>query len=143
MSKTSYVYFVGMREKGPVLPFCKIGMSDEVSKRLAQIQSGNPYECFVYKQIRCSSRAGAQAIEAAAQADAASKWRRGEWFNGTPEAIYRMVEASIKTKTAAANDNIIPAVRRKLSPAKVSEILTRPKPGGLAESLRRHMEAQR
>ncbi len=126
------------------MPFCKIGLSENVTSRLSQINANNPYDCYVFKTVKCHSRAAAAAIETVALDAAKRKWRKGEWFSDFPEVIYRMAEGNIKIERpkaeAEAKSISAKTLRPKLSNKEVNEILSRPRPGGLGESLRLHME---
>lgn len=143
MTKPCYVYFVGMKSQGRPMPFCKIGLSDNLTARLAQINANNPFDCYVYKSVRCSSRAAAAAIEAVALDAAKRKWRKGEWFSDFPEAIYKTASGLIKDEKPKAEALGTPILRPKLTNKQVNEILLKPRPGGLGESLRLHMEKNR
>jgi hypothetical protein len=137
------VYFIGLLNDGKELPFCKIGLSDNVNSRLGSLNASNPYDCYLYKAIKCTSRENAAAVEYRLLEKAAKRKRKGEWFNGTPDAIFRLVEEEIKDSrglTTADPVKAFSAPRRKLTAKEVNDIFTRPRPGGLAESLQRHME---
>lgn len=143
MSKPCYVYFIGLRNGGSVLPYCKIGLSDNVNSRLGQLNASNPFDCYIYKTVKCSSRANAAAVEAILLGKASRHRRKGEWFNGAPGTIYGLLEGEIKALKSTATDDPVATYtspRRKLTPREVRDVFTKPKPGGLGESLRLHME---
>lgn len=73
-----YVYFIRAGNNGPI----KIGVADNVEKRVETLQTGNAVELIVIAVIKCSSRSAAFNKEAAFHKMFASKRIRGEWFRG-------------------------------------------------------------
>lgn len=72
----SYCYFIQCGKSGPV----KIGICDNISKRISSMQTGNPEELRLAFAIECKSRKMAEAIEQDFHKYFKSRNIRGEWF---------------------------------------------------------------
>ncbi len=74
-SNHHYLYFI-LDE-----PFVKIGTSNLVSGRQAQLQTGNPRELQLLATMRFKSQAEALSMERIFHKSFAPVHERGEWFN--------------------------------------------------------------
>jgi predicted GIY-YIG superfamily endonuclease len=73
-----YVYFIQAGKKGAI----KVGITNNVEKRIETLQIGNPYELRVLSLIPCESRAHAFEIERRIHKFFRRQNIRGEWFTG-------------------------------------------------------------
>lgn len=62
--------------------FCKIGFAQDVQKRLAQLQTGCPWELYIHK-----SKPGNMALERAIHEEVKAYKIRGEWFTFCPPVV--------------------------------------------------------
>ena len=74
----SYVYFIqsGYGKKPPI----KIGVAENIDKRLLELQPGNPEELKVVASIKCANRMEAFNIESYLHRQLSKRKIRGEWF---------------------------------------------------------------
>ena len=72
-----YVYFIRSGKGGPI----KIGKSNTPEKRMADLQTGNPYKLYLIAFIHCNSEK--EAIKLERKIHRLFKKRRmlGEWFH--------------------------------------------------------------
>ncbi len=79
------VYFIFMEDDNEK---CKIGKSDNPKKRTSQLQTGNPYELYVYKTVKGYAR-----LEKMLHAYFAKyRIRKTEWFNITFADVDNIVD---------------------------------------------------
>jgi hypothetical protein len=74
--KRSYVYLVQQGYTGPI----KIGLADNVCKRITELQVGNPIELLLIAVIGPISRKEAEHLERSLHKKFKHKHIRGEWF---------------------------------------------------------------
>ena len=74
------VYFVRAGNKKGAI---KIGVADDVDKRLSELQTGNPFELSIIAVINCDSREHAYHTEGRLHRLFKRCHIRGEWFKGT------------------------------------------------------------
>lgn len=72
----SFVYLVQQGYTGPI----KIGLSDNVCKRIEELQTGNPVELLLIAAIGPMSRKKAEQLEKSLHKKFRHKRIRGEWF---------------------------------------------------------------
>jgi len=82
----SFLYVIGNNTNRQ-----KIGFSKDVSKRLKQLQTGNPDELFVHYKIECSTDKTRQ-LEKKIHLELSYKRLSGEWFNMTPDEAKNYLE---------------------------------------------------
>lgn len=70
-----YLYVIGLREQPG---YFKIGITDDVERRIASFQIGNPFEVY---PVNVYTGEGARTIEGLLHRRFAKKCIRGEWFN--------------------------------------------------------------
>ena len=73
-----YVYFIQAGKKGAI----KVGITNNVEKRIETLQIGNPYKLRVLTLIPCESRTHAFEIERRIHKFFRRQNIRGEWFTG-------------------------------------------------------------
>jgi len=73
-----YVYFIRAGKKGPI----KVGITNEVEKRLETLQTANAYKLEILALIGCRSRSEALNIEKKVHKFYRRQNIRGEWFTG-------------------------------------------------------------
>ncbi len=73
-----FVYIIqsGDRPKSPI----KIGVSSNVDKRVAELQTGNPYPLKVLASITCRSKSDAYGLENFIHKKLRKHRMKGEWF---------------------------------------------------------------
>lgn len=76
MSET-YCYFIQSGKKGAI----KIGVSGDLKQRMAEMQTGNPYQLRLVFAVKCASRKIAEQMEGDLHYYFVSQRVRGEWFN--------------------------------------------------------------
>lgn len=75
----NYIYFIRSgKHKKPI----KIGYTNDIEKRLADLQVGNPRKLYVIAQIPVKSLKTVKAIEAWLHRRFRKQHIRGEWFSG-------------------------------------------------------------
>lgn len=91
MSFRKYVYIIDM----PGHPFCKIGITQELTARLSQIQNGNPYPLKIYF---CQSFHDemAQSIEHEALQRLSDSKGMGEWIAKEPSVVASVIHEVIR-----------------------------------------------
>jgi len=89
--KRTSLYLVGQRNGNCILPYCKVGIAADVKSRLSGLNTGNPFECFLYKSFIYPNREIAANIERIALMHLSGRRVRGEWVRGTPEEIFPMI----------------------------------------------------
>ncbi len=73
-----YIYFIQCGHKrNPI----KIGVAINVSRRLKELQTGNPYKLKILDIYECKSRSHAYDLEARLHKTFKKKRMEGEWFN--------------------------------------------------------------
>jgi len=91
------VYFIQSGNNGPI----KIGMAENVDRRLSELQEGNPYKLNIISVMDCYSVSHADETEKRIHKLFSKKRIRGEWF-----------KASISL--AKLNDTLMPHKEEKL-----------------------------
>lgn len=79
----------------------KIGISDDVRKRLSQLQTGNPNRLELLRTLDCGNRETALRIEQVLHKRYASKRLQGEWFQVEPEEVYADIRWGLQFARAA------------------------------------------
>lgn len=74
----THIYFVRSGKTGPI----KIGISHNVCKRIAMMQTGNPNKLYLVTSIPIESRKQAEALEKWLHRKFKKQRIRGEWFRG-------------------------------------------------------------
>lgn len=80
---TCSVYIIGSTcryDRAPWVYACKIGMADNVKKRLAQLQIGNPHPLSLILELKFPDRATAARVEARFHDAMEHSAIQGEWF---------------------------------------------------------------
>lgn len=85
----TYIYLIGWEKKGPV----KIGVADDVKRRLKGVQTGNPYKLRIYGSRPIITRELAFAAEMVLHSHLWEKRMIGEWFDITIEEAKRIAGA--------------------------------------------------
>jgi len=91
------VYVIGWSEGGPM----KVGITDKIDKRIAQLQTGNPYKLKVFHTVPCDTRSESSEIESWTHARLGGFRLHGEWFDiGAIECInsIRVVADAVKLR---------------------------------------------
>lgn len=83
---TRFIYIVGVTEN-PV----KIGIADDMTKRLAQLQCGCPDELIAHHIVPVPHRLASK-VEAQAHAAFKDRHRHGEWFNVSASEAHEFVQ---------------------------------------------------
>lgn len=89
------VYIIGI-EDNPV----KVGIADDVDKRLAGLQIGCPEELILHHAVKVPE-AIAKDVEAAAHKELRAHHRRGEWFNVHKDEALAVIERVKAAKLTA------------------------------------------
>jgi predicted GIY-YIG superfamily endonuclease len=88
---TVYLYVIG-RERGPV----KIGVSVSPNARLAQLQTGCPFQCELLHAEPLSNREEALFHEHEFHEICATKRLSGEWFKMDFDAAKEVIETGVQ-----------------------------------------------
>jgi len=94
MSYKGGVYFIYDSVKKAV----KIGFTNELPKRLSDIQVGNSTELEVLEFIRCESAAAAELFESQLHATFEHLYIRGEWFEYKEEEFQQLFTEGLNYK---------------------------------------------
>lgn len=112
-----YVYVIGMREGDTVLPYSKIGIAQNIKRRLEGMATSSPFDLFCAYSHACESRKLALDAESVAHKHLDRFRVRGEWFAISPdrcaaEIVAKIGQPSVRAqfvisglRNAAANDN--------------------------------------
>lgn len=99
-----FVYFIRTRAKPPMV---KIGKANDPQSRMAELQTGCPYNLELIGKIPCKSEAHAFEIEESAH-HVFRKFRvRGEWFK-----YKRIVESAVEAMLAGKAKDLRVALAR-------------------------------
>jgi hypothetical protein len=92
-----YVYVIcHKRNDEPVAPV-KIGISVDVQKRLASLQTGNPYPLVIAAQFFCPNGLAETVERSFLEIESRVEHRlAGEWFNYEPIAAVQLVNFTIR-----------------------------------------------
>lgn len=87
---TSYVYIICHEENGNFYSPIKIGISDNPTKRLSSLSSGNPKNLAVFHRFAVPDKMHAAELEKDFMSLPSNKSRRlkGEWFDITPDTAF-------------------------------------------------------
>lgn len=85
------VYLVGMKDGDSTLPFTKVGIATHSKTRLSTINSGNPFDCFIFSEYKFALRETAVQREREAIAFLSDRHKRGEWFHGAPSEVDELI----------------------------------------------------
>lgn len=86
---TNYVYVIGATGGlGPV----KVGITNDLERRLSQIQSGSPVKLSVIYYLRLATTANVRGIEQAVHRELARDHAHGEWFNVSAVSAWDCVQ---------------------------------------------------
>lgn len=89
-AKPAYVYFVSPSPKtGPV----KIGVTTNINKRLAQLQTSHHEKLQVIALITCDNNAHAYSLESKLHSKCASTQIRNEWFDINADDVEGLVKS--------------------------------------------------
>ncbi|UYE95857.1 hypothetical protein KNLIENLN_00044 [Sinorhizobium phage NV1.1.1] len=120
-----FVYVIGMREGQVVLPYSKIGVAQNIRKRLDALSTSNPFELFCGYEHAFENRRDAMNAEYRAHLQFQERRVRGEWFSIHPEECSSLVSLllgreSLRARVAAraitlpaANDNDVAPSRNE------------------------------
>ena len=89
-----WVYLVSWQGRGPT----KVGIADNITLRLASLQSGNPNKLAVNFGFRFDSRDQALAIEQSVLLSLKGRRLIGEWLAATPLRLKEEVEEIARKK---------------------------------------------
>ena len=73
-----YLYFIRAGNRGAI----KIGIANNIERRVATLQTGNPFKLNVIALIPCDSRQHAAELEKQIHRFFVKQNIRGEWFQG-------------------------------------------------------------
>lgn len=118
-----YVYFIETATKPKLI---KIGKSNDVDARLAQLQTACPVPLSVRHVITCDSETNAFEVEKLLHSVFSSLRTNGEWFKSTgaltkfisgaadknKKAVLRAMEKHAKAASDGRHDNVSKAVKR-------------------------------
>ncbi len=76
----SYIYFIRAGKHGNPI---KIGIADNVEKRICELQTGNHCKLYLIVKIKADSRSHAESMEKWMHYRFKRKHIRGEWFKGS------------------------------------------------------------
>lgn len=79
-----YLYVIGMREGGIDLPYSKLGISDNVDRRIRDMTTGTPFDIFCEYSVPLENRLAALAAETKMHIELDGVRVRGEWFRIPP-----------------------------------------------------------
>lgn len=85
----SYVYILkaGLGAKSPI----KVGVADNVQKRIKQLQTGNPFELLLVMHFECNSRSHAFHIEKTIHEILEGQRLCGEWFRVSRSRLMKVI----------------------------------------------------
>lgn len=91
----SYVYIIkaGPGPKDPI----KVGVADDVHKRMKQLQTGNPKELRLVMHFECNDREHAFYLEKTIHSFLDAKRMHGEWFKVTKSKLMKVIDNLGKT----------------------------------------------
>ncbi|THD06121.1 GIY-YIG nuclease family protein [Rhodanobacter lindaniclasticus] len=112
-----YVYMMGAFNLKGEVKTVKIGVSNDLNKRIAQLQTGQILEIKLIAAWHTNSRAKAFAVESDMHRKLASKCMRGEWFYPwvIESAMYTISDKMGKRPcivTGLANKKYVAAAKR-------------------------------
>jgi hypothetical protein len=93
---TCFVYVMGLKDGGAILPRTKIGISEDPERRRKQIATGSPWEPFIYRKVEFANRLDARRKEAELHDRLSDVRCTGEWFDGAPATIISRVSSNLK-----------------------------------------------
>jgi predicted GIY-YIG superfamily endonuclease len=82
------VYVIQAGDNGP----CKIGVTANPERRLAQLQTGNPAKLVLVTFFICTTWLVAKTLEASVHVALAPFRMIGEWFRVTPDTACRVIQ---------------------------------------------------
>ena len=88
-----YVYFIKSGKKGAI----KIGKSNRPEKRMAELQTGNPYKLYLIAFIHCETEKEAFSLEKKMHRLFRSQKMNGEWFHSSIN-LKKVTEISFKKR---------------------------------------------
>jgi hypothetical protein len=94
MTRDCYVYIICHYENDQDIGPVKIGMSDNPTSRVGNLQSGNPKKIKLYKKYPTPDRTSAKYIEAMFHKNETKHMLTGEWFDITPEDAHKIMGAA-------------------------------------------------
>lgn len=77
VGRADVVYVVGWQESGP----CKIGITDNLDKRLKQLQTGCPYKLVAFQTFPLFNKELTKKLESMAHERLGAFRMQGEWFS--------------------------------------------------------------
>ncbi len=85
----SFVYVIraGTGSKSPI----KVGVADNVQKRLKQLQTGNPKQLFLVMHFECNDRAHAFRLEKTIHDILKGQRLFGEWFSVSRSNVMKLL----------------------------------------------------
>jgi hypothetical protein len=95
------VYLVGETEAGPIkIGVCSRPKGEKGSRKLADIQYGNPRELFWLYSVKLLTEQDALAVETRFKRQLKAHWIRGEWFQLDLGTARLALDAAIDAFTA-------------------------------------------
>ena len=90
-SKKSFVYVVraGTGSRSPI----KVGVADDVQKRMKQLQTGNPKELILVMHFECDDRAHAFRLEKTIHDILKGQRLWGEWFSVSKSKVMKLLNS--------------------------------------------------
>lgn len=82
-----YLYVIGNNDK-----LQKIGFSKDPSKRLKELQTGNPEQLYLHHSVDCGNIKKVRDMEKRVHLELSYKKLKGEWFSMSKEDAINYVE---------------------------------------------------
>ena len=123
--KPTMLYLIGQRNGDVTLPYCKVGIATDIKSRLSGINTGTPFDCFVYRQYPFKKRDTAVAVENAILVHLADRNVRGEWVSGTPQEVLPLIEHLLVDKMPVG---YVQAKRKRTKILDIAPAETQPEP---------------
>lgn len=86
-----YLYAIGLRNGDEVFPYTKIGISDNVDRRLKDMSTSLPFDAFCAHKVAMESRTAAFRAEGIMHSSLADLREKGEWFRISPYEAAAMI----------------------------------------------------
>jgi len=96
--------FVGGEFQGP----CKIGIAEDIPRRVQQLQTASPYRLGVYYALRFPWRSVAEHVEKLLHTYHKTERLEGEWFDLPPDELRVTMNAMVLACRAEIGKNMDP-----------------------------------
>lgn len=102
-NKQCYVYIIEQSETGHI----KIGIAEDVEKRLRTLKTGSPLPLKIAKAIPCASRDMAQGVENFLHKRYEKQWTSGEWFRMSSSEAIADLELAVQVAHHVQTERIV------------------------------------